>query len=98
MGGPNLFASGADAMPATWEEFLLDEWMENAQLVSWEDWEPVMQQMPPLEPDCTGVVLVGSFREGGEDVYLPREYFEQPPGNRVRDPNWTMHQASGNSG
>lgn len=86
-------------MPTTWEEFLSgNEWMENAQLVSWEDWEPVMQQMPPLEPDCTGVVLVGSFREDGEDVYLPREYFEQPPGNRVRDPNWTMHQASGNSG
>lgn len=93
------FASGPDAMPTTWEEFLSgNEWMENAQPVSWEDWEPVMQQMPPLEPDCTGVVLVGSFREDGEDVYLPREYFEQPPGKRVRDPNWTMHQASGNSG
>lgn len=91
-------ASGPVAMPNTWEEFLADEWMENARLDSWEDLEPVMQQMPPLEPGCMGVLIAGSFREGGEDVYLPREYFEQPPGKRVRDPNWTMHQASANSG
>lgn len=94
-----LDRSGPDAMPATWEEFLSDnEWMENAKLDSWEDWEPMMQQMPPLEPGCMGVLIAGSLREGGEDVYLPREYFEQPPGKRVRDPNWTIHEASGNSG
>ena len=85
-------------MPATWEEFQADSaWMENAKPVTWEDWEPLMQQMPSLVPGCMGFQIVGNKSEGGEDIFLPREYFEQPRGKRVRDPNWKLNPFSGNS-
>ena len=72
-------------MPATWEAFeelaASGTWDEGPESGAWEDWEPLLQQMSPLPPDCEGFVLAES------DVFFPREYFEQPPGKRILDPN-----------
>ncbi len=97
--GPSGFGSEASVFPANWDEFLeFGEWEEGAAPKTWDDWEPLMQQMPPLEPGCGGVLLVFGPHRSGDAVYLPREYFEQPSGKRIRDPNWKLGQARANSG